>query len=393
MKKILLVDDDAYLLTILSRQLGRHFSIESYTSPREALAALGNGQEYCVVVADMLMPEANGIEFLQQVRQAAPDVIRMILTGNADMDAAVRAVNQGHIFYFLTKPCSPDEMVRALQAGVRQYELVQAEKELLEQTLSGTINVLTGLLSMVVPSAFGKSLMLRESARQMALHLSFQNAWELEIAAMLSPLGLVTIPATLLKKARQQQPLSSDEQALLDKVPEVGRNLLAHIPRLENAATYVYYQNKNFDGTGFPVDRLAGNDIPLGGRVLRFLIDFVEQKQRGGTDLEIVERLSRRRGVYDPELLKAARQLFASAPRPNQSVAFAVQTVSLKELRVGDTLARNVETAEGTLIVSAPFVVTPTLKELLRNFAAVSGVREPLFVQKKLEDLPVPAGV
>src|ERR1700722_15579286 len=106
MKKILLVDDEPNVLSAFQRQLSRRFEVQTALGPIEGLAALKEAQEFAVVGADMRMPEMSGVEFLAIVKQRAPDVVRMMLTGNADQATAIEAINHGNIFRFLNKPCS-----------------------------------------------------------------------------------------------------------------------------------------------------------------------------------------------------------------------------------------------------------------------------------------------
>src|SRR5690349_3314098 len=146
MKKILLVDDEPNLLSALQRGLRRQFTVETACGGSAGLTILEKWQDFAVVVADMQMPEMNGVQFLAKVRESAPDIVRMMLTGNADQATAMEAVNQGNIFRFLNKPCTVDRLADALNAGVRQHQLITAERDLLENTLRGSIKVLTDIL-------------------------------------------------------------------------------------------------------------------------------------------------------------------------------------------------------------------------------------------------------
>src|ERR1022692_2024409 len=107
-EKILFVDDDPNLLASCERSLRRHFQIETAEGGEAGLAKLASRGPYAVVVADRQMPRMDGIEFLGAVRKRAPDTVRIMLTGNADLEGAIRVVNEGNIFRFLTKPCPPD---------------------------------------------------------------------------------------------------------------------------------------------------------------------------------------------------------------------------------------------------------------------------------------------
>ena len=176
MKKVLFVDDDPNILAGFQRQLRKQFLIETALGPLR-LEALKNHHDYAVVVADMRMPEMTGVEFLVQVKAAAPDLVRMMLTGNADQATAVEAVNQGSIFRFLNKPCSNEQLTAALEAGLRQHELITAERELLEHTLSGSLKVLTEILAMVEPKAFGQADALRNRMRSLGRVLKINQSW------------------------------------------------------------------------------------------------------------------------------------------------------------------------------------------------------------------------
>src|ERR1039458_7436990 len=103
-----------------------------------------------------------------------------------------------------------------------------------------------------------------------------ENSWEFEMAAMLSQIGTVTIPPALIEKSRAGQELTKVEQDILARVPKTGADLLANIPRLESVARIVLYQQKHYDGSGFPVNFVRGEDIPIGARILKVLIDLLE---------------------------------------------------------------------------------------------------------------------
>src|ERR1035441_2270014 len=107
-EKILFVDDDPNLLSSCERVLRRNFQIETAEGGEAALARIACHGPYAVVVADRQMPRMDGIQFLHALRERAPDTIRIMLTGNADLEGAIRVVNEGNIFRFLTKPCLPE---------------------------------------------------------------------------------------------------------------------------------------------------------------------------------------------------------------------------------------------------------------------------------------------
>ena len=138
-EKILCVDDEANILEAHQRGLGKQFHIETALGAEQALGQIDAQGPYTVVVSDMRMPGMDGVQLLSEVRKRAPDSVRIMLTGFADLQTAIEAVNEGNIFRFLTKPCPQETLAKALSAGIEQYRLVTAEKELLAKTLRGAI--------------------------------------------------------------------------------------------------------------------------------------------------------------------------------------------------------------------------------------------------------------
>lgn len=377
-EKILCVDDDANILAAFQRNLRRHFTIATALGGDEALALIRREGPFAVIVADMNMPGMNGIQLLQRVREIAPDTTRMMLTGNADQQTAIDAINQGYIFRFLTKPCTPEKLALGLDAGLEQYQLRTAERELLEKTLNGSIKMLTEILSLVEPQFFGKGQMLRDYVRLVAPALKIEKPWELEVAAMLAQVGYVTIPKTIIEKERTGMALAPAEKQMVTRVPEIGSKLLTLIPRMDSVAKILLYQGKLYDGSGFPFDGIAGDAIPLGARLLRVLSDFIELEIGGTPRSEILEQMRKRPGAYDPKVIDAAVATLVQSPKVLESG----QAVKAKELCPGQVLLSAVQTNDGVLILPAGTRLSPMLLEKLKNFAELSGIKEPIYVDR-----------
>src|SRR6266536_736870 len=103
--KILFVDDEANILAAHQRNFRQQFSIDIALGGEQGIAAISGQGPYAAVVADMQMPGINGLQFLKKVEELSPNTVRIMLTGNADQKTAADAVNHGHVFRFLTKPC------------------------------------------------------------------------------------------------------------------------------------------------------------------------------------------------------------------------------------------------------------------------------------------------
>ena len=379
--KILFVDDDANVLAGYQRNLRRQYSIDTALGGAQALAQLDASGPYAVVVADMQMPNMNGIEFLQQAETRTPDTVRIMLTGNADQKTAVDAVNQGRVFRFLNKPCSAEIMAQALEAALRQYQLVTAERELLEDTLNGAMKVLADVLSTVDPPAFGRGRQLRDHMRAFLESFKVNQSWELELAATLSPIGRVTLPPIVLLKQRSGLSLTQEEREMTLRVPQIGAELLSQIPRLGNVAQIVRLQNKNFDGTGFPADGPSGDDIPVGARILKVLGDLAERESQGATPAEALQRMQEIKGQYDPHVLDAACRCFDVAlPEVDREPQLPIQT-RIEDLQPGQVLAEEVKTADSFLVVAMDTELSPMLIERLRNFHALGSIPNVVLVR------------
>src|SRR4030095_1328154 len=135
----------------------------------------------------------DGVEFLTKVKAVAPDCVRMMLTAYADLASTIEVVNEANLFRFLTKPCKLDLLIKAVEDAVTHHRLIVGEHELFEKTLSGSIQMLVEILSMMDPQSFGRSQELRQHIGPVAKVLAAQNTWEMEAAALLSRIGFITM--------------------------------------------------------------------------------------------------------------------------------------------------------------------------------------------------------
>jgi response regulator RpfG family c-di-GMP phosphodiesterase len=382
-EKILFVDDQPELLATFQFTLGKKFNITTAQGGDAGLAAIRNQGPFAVVVSDLEMPGLDGLHFLEVVKASSPDSVRLMLTSKTDHKTTIEVVNQANIFRFLNKPCTTEMLAKCLNDALQQHRLVMAERDTLERTLGGSVRMMTEVLSALHPQIFERAIALRETVREFAAKTLLPDSWQLEFAALLSKIGCLTIPSEVLKRSAQGSPLITNEKLMLERVPEIGKNLLAGIPRLETVAQIIYYQNKNFDGSGFPADQAAGESIPQVARILRILADVAELKW-GGTKLPKTFQIMRdRQGAYDPQLLEKIAASFPVEPESRHDRVVISQPVRVTDLRLGHVLRGNIETSDGTLLVSAGREVTQAILERVRNFAETSGIKEPILVEDR----------
>ncbi|WP_158269628.1 HD domain-containing phosphohydrolase [Desulfonatronum sp. SC1] len=373
-EKILFVDDDQNILDAFRRNFRKDYALETATSAREAAGVIARKGPFAVVVSDMRMPGVDGVQFLARLKEISPDTVRIMLTGYADVQSSIAAVNEGSVFRFLTKPCSAQHMKRVLEDALRQYRLVTAEKQLLEQTLSGSIKVLTELLALVNPDAFGRSNRIHRLVRQIALYQGVTKTWEMENAALLSQIGCMLLPSMAIQRIIQGQTLDGEMQQVYDMHPAIAADLLSHIPRLENVREIILYQEKHYDGEGAPIGGKTGSDIPLGGRILKILVDFDQLENSGKSAEKALNILRGREGWYDPQVLDALEKVLS------RKTVYELREVRVDQLESGMLLAEDVQSQKGMLLVAQGQEVTPVLITRLRTYAGISGVHEPIKV-------------
>jgi len=363
---ILLVDDDVNVLEGYKRQLRDEYEVTTFSSASEALDHIQQGNEFSVIISDYRMPVMDGVVFLEKVKELSPDSVRVMLSGQADLQAVIDVINKGNIFRFLTKPCEPDDLKKAIADCVRQYELITAEKELLGKTLAGSIKVLTDLLALSKPIAFERSRRLKAIVKIITHNLAIQKGWQLDISTMLSQIGCVTIPDDILKKAFRGLQLGDDEIAIYKNHPIIACDMLKKIPRLEEIAQIIKYQDKYYDGSGYPEDSIAGEQIPEGARILKIAIDFDILINSVNNDEHAIKELQKRRGWYDEKLLLNFIENVAKSKEIKKK--YELTTVAIPELKEGMYLAEDVMSKNGVIIGTNKQKITTSLLVTLKNY-------------------------
>ena len=373
---ILFVDDEPHVLSAIRRGLRNDFKLVTAEGSKQALALFEGGEKFSVIVSDCRMPEMDGIQLLEHVTRISPMTIRILLTGNTDQETAVRAVNDGDVFRFLNKPCNSDQLKLVLGQALRQFELITAEKDLLEKTLRGSIQVLADLLGIVKPESFGRSNRLRRKARELADHIDGVRKWELDAAALLSQLGCINVAESTLKKLLDGEVLDRQERADFIAHPMLGADLIGRIPRMERVAEIILYQNKSYDGRGFPVDDKKGDRIPLEARVLSAVLAYDELKSQDISDAVIMEKLRAEKGQFDPDIIDALEK----------SVDLASSGITTRmmpsEMRLGLIIEQDVKNAEGVMLLCSGQEVTPAIMEHLMKFQKSGAITKRILVSE-----------
>ena len=317
-QKVLLVDDEPNVLAGFQRQLKGKYELETAGSGKKALQLLETAGPFAVVVSDNKMPGMDGTEFLAQVRSIQPDTVRIMLTGYADLDTAVDAVNMGYIFRFLTKPCPPEILAQAVGAGIEQYKLILAERELhtLEKfkgVMEGIIMAFSAIVEARDPYTAGHQKRVARLSVEMAkiMQLDEDQIATIHLSAMLHDIGKIYVPADFLSKPGK---LSKAEFSVIGAHPQIGRDILKSVDFVWPISTIVWQHHERLNGEGYP-QGLKGDDIDLEARIIT-VADVVEamashRPYRASLGIErALEELEVNRGTrFDPDAVDTCLKL------------------------------------------------------------------------------------
>lgn len=370
--RILCVDDEQNILDGLTRTLRNTFSVETALGGQAGLDMLKAAEPFAVIMSDFRMPNMSGAEFLAAAREIMPDSVRVLLTGQAGLDGAIAAVNEGHIFRFLTKPCPTEVLIKSLTACVDQYRLVTTEKVLLGQTLHGSIRALTDVLAISNPEAFGRATRIRRIVSELMAECATPDRWAVEVASMLSQIGCVALPPKLQEKLYRGDLLGKEEMLMVDRSARVTEQLLANIPRLELVREILRLHTRRYRGEENVADGITEQALPWGARALKIALDFdyLNSHHDARDSLNV---LCSREGWYDPAILKVFVELQGGR---DEGAKFC--DLRLREITKGMRFAEDVRSAKGVLLIARGQEVTDGLLERLHNFHFAGGVREPI---------------
>lgn len=381
--RVLCVDDEPNVLEGLATNIGRRYDVQTATSGAQALEQLAGDPKKAVIISDMRMPMMDGAAFLAKAKELAPEAVRILLTGQTDLDSAISAVNNGQIFRFLTKPCAPPTLLAAIAAAVEQHELITAERVLLAQTLHGCIKALTDVLALTNPAAFGRATRIKQLVGELAHKLNLRERWQVEVAAMLSQLGHITLPTETAEKLYFGQPLNAEEQQLADKLPALTEQLLGSIPRLEAVREMLAGYPRPFPSGAPRPEDLNRDVIYTGTQLLKLAVEFEALESHPTWARYALDKVNGRREHYDRRILAALVELRVKA----DPSAEAVRKVSINELVVGMVLAADIKLPNGMLLAARGHEVTVRFLERIRAFP-LGALRDGLLVTSPAQGVP-----
>ncbi len=372
--RLLLVDDEATICRMLKIQLQGSYEIEIAASGAEGIKQIRSANEpFHIIVSDYDMPEMDGPTFFAHAREESPNSVRILLTGHREFDVATEAINAGAVFRVVAKPCSARELGPVLEDAYEQYLMKDAERELLNGTLDGSVNLLLDVVSVISPNSVRKSGIAAKRVRMLCDEIHVPNAWEIRLAAMLSSVGSIVATAN----GASTSPHADHSQ--------LGAKLVRRIPRLAGVADIISHQNLNFHAA----KDLKNEPWFKGASILRVALDMAGHLAAGKCEAEAIAALYLEKDDYDPSILATLRALCS----PTQLTGS--RKVNVPELEEGMMLAEDVVDNDGKLLITKGREITPFLIDRILSFSkAPRGVRQPLEIMAATEANqaePVPA--
>jgi DNA-binding response OmpR family regulator len=324
------------------------------------LAAI-TANSYAAIVSDQRMGDIDGIALLSQAKKVAPNAIRILLAGKLALETAISAINDGNIFRILIKPCPKEKLTAALTAALQQFRLLTVEKDVVEKTFMEIIRMLTEILGLVNPASFSRAIRLRRYLKLMATAGGIKEPWKVEIAAMRSQLGYVTLDPELVTALHKGQELTRQQQVRYERHPEVAQRLLANIPRMESIAWMIGHQNKTAPADSDMANREKA-ERRKGAELLRQAIDFDDFVRKGASRVEAGHRMGRKYKTMDQNVLLALVKMEPEADEVE------VVTYPVEQLSTGMVVEEDVYSERGLLVASKGQEINLALRLKLENF-------------------------
>jgi len=425
---LLFVDDEANILSSLKRlfrPLGyRIFTAESGAQGLEIM----EHEVVDLVISDMRMPEMNGAQFLEKVREKWPETVRILLTGYAEIGTTIDAINKGQIYRYVSKPWEDNDLTVAIKHALQQKMLEQEKRRLeelthrqneelkdlnanledkvkarteelrktmetlevahdrLKKSFITSIRVFSNLIEMRDAAMMGHSRRVAELARTLAQRMSMSDAevQDVFVAGLLLDIGKIGLPDHLLKKPFAS--LTSDERSEMVKYPAKGQMALMALEQVQGAAQLIRHHRERFDGFGYP-DSLMGSAIPLGARVLALANDYDEvqigtlsAKRMGHVNAVAFIRDGKGKR-YDPAVVDAFLNVMGGGGATVQTGPESALTS--EQIKPGMVISRDFITQNEELLLSKGHVLNEQLIGQIKSFERLNEVSLTIYVHAR----------
>nr|WP_319563371.1 HD domain-containing phosphohydrolase [uncultured Rhodoferax sp.] len=413
---ILCVDDEAGILSALRRLFRAKGLAVQVAQSGQAGLALMQTQVFDLVISDMRMPEMDGVTFLEQVRLRWPDTMRLLLTGYADINAVMGAINKGEIYRYIAKPWDDNDIFlvvrgalqhramemeqKRLQALVQQQneelkamndslevrvhtrtqELRQANERMRNNFIT-SIKVFTSLIELRHNNLAGHARRVADMARRISVQMGLdaKQAQEIFVAGLLHEVGKVGFEDELLNTPVVM--LNTRQLEVFRKYPSIAETVLMPLDELKGAVEIIKNHLERFDGGGYP-RRLSEEQIPLGARILSVASEYdslqlglIGQRKLDARQAhDVIVQGSGRR--FDPAVVDAFVVLHGGKSREQLRKEKQIeQTVSSRDLEPGMVLSRDMITPSGLLMLTAGHVLDDAVIRKIIDFERSSELK------------------
>jgi putative nucleotidyltransferase with HDIG domain len=355
---ILIVDDEESILNSFQRILAdEDYEVHAVNNGSEGLNKLRTAQKpYSVIVSDQRMPEMSGVQFFAQAKDIFPDAVRILLTGYADSNAIIDAINKGGVHLYFTKPWREEEILLHIKQSLSKVEILAENKRLVElikiknqelvklnktlekkandrtndllaQTeklkdsykksqliLDGIVKTLSKIVATRDPYTSGHEDQVAKIACKIAkeMKLTEEQVSSIYISATLHDIGKISVPSEILTKPSV---LTNLEREIIKTHCKVANDILANIEFPYPVAEIIYQHHERMDGSGYPRG-LKGDDIALEARIIGVadvidaMASYRPYRPALGVDAAI-EEITKFRGVtYDPSVVDACLKIY-----------------------------------------------------------------------------------
>lgn len=402
---ILCVDDEANILSALKR-LFRPIGYQVLTalSGADGLKVLEE-KGVDLVISDMRMPEMDGAEFLERVATKWPGVVRILLTGHAELGSTIEAINKGRIYRYVSKPWEEMDLKLTIHSALEQRYLEQERRRLekltyiqneelqelnslledkvalrtqelakanetLQQNHILTIKGYSNLIEAREPLLAGHSRRVADLSKRVAVKLGMnqQQVQDVTFAALLHDIGKIGLPDHLLTKPYDT--LGSEHLERVRAHTVIAQGILMAMESLQEVGSIIRSHHERYDGTGYP-DGLKAQGIPIAARIIAVVNDYDAVKIGTLTAEKLSEPKARRYveersgSWYDPNVVQ---QFFAVLNEIGEKDTNQQWTLQSHELEKGMVLAKDLVAKDGILLLSKGFVLDEKMIKKIQMF-------------------------
>ncbi|HKK20367.1 MAG TPA: HD domain-containing phosphohydrolase, partial [candidate division Zixibacteria bacterium] len=388
--RLLLVDDEEGILRALQR-LFKQTDAEIMTAPggEKALEIL-QSESISMIISDQRMPGMTGVELLRQARDIQPDAIRILLTGYADIEATVKAINDGAVRYYFNKPWDDEFLLSRVAESLQLYRTTQENNELQRLTkaqnlrlskmndeLEEKVRIQTTeirsqheeLKSSFMETIKAFSTIIEVRSKEVGSHsqrvtnmvknvletmdLNVKEYQDVMMAAYLHDIGKISYPDRLVTKSVDN--LSKGDKEIVYRHPILGQSCVYSISGFEEIGVIIRHHHEHFDGSGYP-DGLREKKIPFGSRIIRicdafdhvaFMDGYPDAKQVNSASAALVKDSG---SVFDPELVRKFidQEIGKKSYHDESTDVIAMDPMELKE---GMVTADDIHTKNGMFLL------------------------------------------